>query len=202
MGPSRDDAMLPAIDETLRAAGLQARDVRAIVCGAGPGSFTSLRIAASLAKGFAVANDAALIAVPSLLLAAVQLVATPGRYVLHADALRGERYVQDVCIDANGACDVPGPTTRMDAGRFSEYEVAMRTQCAFVAIDARASRANVETDTPVRTVVPDARDAAAALSCFPSFGSVDVATWEPDYGRLAEAQVKWEQAHGHALPGS
>ena len=28
---------------------------------------------------------------------------------------------------------------------------------------------------------------------------VELASWEPDYGRLAEAQVKWEAAHGRAL---
>jgi hypothetical protein len=28
---------------------------------------------------------------------------------------------------------------------------------------------------------------------------VSLAAWEPDYGRLAEAQVKWEQAHGRPL---
>jgi tRNA threonylcarbamoyladenosine biosynthesis protein TsaB len=31
-------------------------------------------------------------------------------------------------------------------------------------------------------------------------GPVDLATWEPAYGRLAEAQVKWEREHGRALP--
>ena len=29
---------------------------------------------------------------------------------------------------------------------------------------------------------------------------VDLDRWEPDYGRLAEAQVKWEAAHGRPLP--
>ena len=28
---------------------------------------------------------------------------------------------------------------------------------------------------------------------------VDLASWEPAYGRLAEAQVKWEAAHGRPL---
>jgi tRNA threonylcarbamoyladenosine biosynthesis protein TsaB len=28
---------------------------------------------------------------------------------------------------------------------------------------------------------------------------VDLASWEPDYGRLAEAQVRWEAAHGRSL---
>ncbi|MDF1506325.1 hypothetical protein, partial [Roseisolibacter sp. H3M3-2] len=29
---------------------------------------------------------------------------------------------------------------------------------------------------------------------------VDLALWEPDYGRKAEAQVRWEAEHGRALP--
>jgi tRNA threonylcarbamoyladenosine biosynthesis protein TsaB len=32
-------------------------------------------------------------------------------------------------------------------------------------------------------------------------GPVNLAAWEPIYGRMAEAQVKWEAAHGRALPG-
>jgi tRNA threonylcarbamoyladenosine biosynthesis protein TsaB len=31
-------------------------------------------------------------------------------------------------------------------------------------------------------------------------GPVDLASWEPEYGRLAEAQVRWEAAHGRPLP--
>ena len=30
-------------------------------------------------------------------------------------------------------------------------------------------------------------------------GPVSLDKWEPAYGRLAEAQVKWEAAHGRAL---
>jgi tRNA threonylcarbamoyladenosine biosynthesis protein TsaB len=29
---------------------------------------------------------------------------------------------------------------------------------------------------------------------------VSLETWEPEYGRLAEAQVKWEDRFGMALP--
>lgn len=29
--------------------------------------------------------------------------------------------------------------------------------------------------------------------------AVDLASWEPSYGRLAEAQVKWEATHGRPL---
>ena len=30
----------------------------------------------------------------------------------------------------------------------------------------------------------------------------DPAGWEPEYGRPAEAQAKWEREHGHTLPDS
>ncbi|MEO7362418.1 MAG: tRNA (adenosine(37)-N6)-threonylcarbamoyltransferase complex dimerization subunit type 1 TsaB, partial [Gemmatimonadaceae bacterium] len=102
MGPSREDAILPTIANMLSAAGIAPKHVRAIACGSGPGSFTSLRIAASLAKGLAVANNANLFAVPSMLLAAAALRDKPGEYVLHSDALRGERYVARVYVSASG----------------------------------------------------------------------------------------------------
>jgi len=28
---------------------------------------------------------------------------------------------------------------------------------------------------------------------------VEITTWEPEYGRKAEAQVRWETAHGREL---
>src|SRR5207249_4063840 len=58
--PMRDrdaEQLMPAVDLALRDAGVDLRSLQRIVCGAGPGSFTSLRIAASLAKGLAVGRD-------------------------------------------------------------------------------------------------------------------------------------------------
>ncbi len=46
--------------------------------------------------------------------------------------------------------------------------------------------------------VPAARD-MARLTEGATFHAVELDGWEPDYGRLAEAQVKWERAHGRAL---
>jgi tRNA threonylcarbamoyladenosine biosynthesis protein TsaB len=46
----------------------------------------------------------------------------------------------------------------------------------------------------------DARPHARAVALMAEPAAVDLATWEPAYGRLAEAQVKWEAAHGRALP--
>ena len=46
---------------------------------------------------------------------------------------------------------------------------------------------------------PHARGVARLLDQVVSTGPVGIETWEPDYGRLAEAQVRWELAHGKAL---
>jgi tRNA threonylcarbamoyladenosine biosynthesis protein TsaB len=48
-------------------------------------------------------------------------------------------------------------------------------------------------------VGPHARGVAPILESIIESGPVDLASWEPDYGRLAEAQVRWEAAHGRPL---
>jgi hypothetical protein len=46
---------------------------------------------------------------------------------------------------------------------------------------------------------PHARGVAPILHSIIDAGPVNLASWEPDYGRLAEAQVRWETAHGRPL---
>ena len=46
---------------------------------------------------------------------------------------------------------------------------------------------------------PHAREAPHLLPLAQALGPVDLAGWEPLYGRLAEAQVKWEASHGRPL---
>src|SRR5262245_4010875 len=67
-GAAHEERLMPALADALAEARVSPREVQRVVCGSGPGSFTSLRIAASIAKGFAVATGATLVAVPSPLL--------------------------------------------------------------------------------------------------------------------------------------
>lgn len=188
MGVTRDDTLFPAVQALLADAELEAAALRAIVCGAGPGSFTSLRIAGSLAKGLAFAGACELYAVSSLMLAAAT-VRREGRYVVHSDALRGERFALDVSIDADGFARAEGAVRRV---AFADLVQIGRDRTRLAVLSSPAA------ELESQIVLPDA---AAIVRCVDWFaeGAVSLDRWEPDYGRLAEAQVKWEEAHGRAL---
>lgn len=190
MGAATDDALFPAIVSLLEETGRSASMVSMIVCGAGPGSFTSLRIAAAVAKGLAHANGATLLAVPSMALAAAT-VAAPGRYLVHADALRGERYVLPVVLDDGGFVIIEA-----DVQRMPDSELA-------TALDGRIPLRVVGGAThPLGdAVIPDAA-ALVRVHDWMRGRVADLAHWEPSYGRLAEAQVKWEDVHQRPLPPS
>jgi len=63
---SRSDDLIPLIDRALAGAGIALRDLAAIAVGAGPGSFTGLRIGMATAKGLCFAAGLPMWAVSSL----------------------------------------------------------------------------------------------------------------------------------------
>lgn len=66
--------LAPAIFELLARCGLKMEDIRALGVALGPGSFTSLRVGLSLAKGLALSRQLPLIGIPTLdILAAAQV---------------------------------------------------------------------------------------------------------------------------------
>lgn len=189
MGVTRDDTLFPAIQLLLNDANLAPQDLRGVVCGAGPGSFTSLRIAASLAKGLAHATACPLFSVSSLLLAAASHAA-PGRYVVHADALRGERFALPVIIDDWLAVTADGPIDRVAFDRLDDR---------YSGRGRLAVHSSPSIDQELALVMPVAAN-LIRVDAWWRGGPVVLAEWEPTYGRLAEAQVQWEASHGRALP--
>ncbi len=63
---SHGEVALPMLQRLLDAQGLRARDIEAVAFGAGPGSFTGLRIACGLAQGLAFGNDVPVLGVSTL----------------------------------------------------------------------------------------------------------------------------------------
>ncbi len=184
------ERLMPAVDQAVRDAGCTVSDLDRVVCGSGPGSFTSLRIAASLAKGLAVGRSIPLFAVSSLALIVAANVKDgprgPRRYLATLDALRGESYVA---------------LFEHDAGAVRALDVMQRVPHEKVTEIAQRERARAVGPDQADAWLPHARGVALLDALIDDAGPVELATWEPLYGRMAEAQVKWESAHGRALPG-
>jgi tRNA threonylcarbamoyladenosine biosynthesis protein TsaB len=184
----KGERLMPAVAECLAEAGVKRGEIARIVCGAGPGSFTSLRVAGSLAKGLAAGYGVDLFAVSSLLLtvAGAKPRLTPGEYVSVLDAMRGEFFAARVHLLADGFATQIEPTSIRSAEELqeaAERDPGVRVIGPGQQIDAH----------------PHARGVAAILSLILGSGPVALASWEPDYGRLAEAQVRWEATHGRKL---
>jgi tRNA threonylcarbamoyladenosine biosynthesis protein TsaB len=88
---THSEVVLPEIDRMLGACGLGPSDLSAVVVGGGPGSFTGVRIAASLAKGICHARGLELYSYSSLAAVAVE-ADCDGPVCAMFDARRGEVY--------------------------------------------------------------------------------------------------------------
>jgi tRNA threonylcarbamoyladenosine biosynthesis protein TsaB len=80
------------IDEVLKEAKIESRQLEAIAVSKGPGSYTGLRIGVSAAKGLCFALDKPLISVPTLDSLAHQIICNDGIIVAMLDARRMEVY--------------------------------------------------------------------------------------------------------------
>lgn len=182
------EALMPAVAGVLAEANVSPASIGRVVCGAGPGSFTSLRIAGAIAKGIALAAVCPLVPVSSLALAiASREPFAPGRYLAAIDALRGEHYVGLFEVGPDGRVRALGPELRVPSadvlGRAAEHD-------AVAVGPGREGAAHVD---------PKAAAAVRLADLLDTTPPADLAAWEPAYGRLAEAQVKWEAAHGRSL---
>ena len=184
----RGEQLMPAIAGCLAEAAVDRAQIARIVCGSGPGSFTSLRVAGSVAKGLASGLGVPLYAVSSLLLtvAGAKPPAPQGEYLSVLDAMRGEFYAARIAVSAHE------PPQQIEAPK-----IIGAAELADLASSATVLRV-IGPGQPI-DAYPHARGVAPLLENIVSGGPVDLAAWEPDYGRLAEAQVRWEAAHGRPL---
>jgi len=84
------ETLLPLINEALGDAGLALADLHAIAFAAGPGSFTSLRVACGIAQGLAFAHQLPLLAIGTL--EAMAAASGGERVIVALDARMGEVY--------------------------------------------------------------------------------------------------------------
>jgi tRNA threonylcarbamoyl adenosine modification protein YeaZ len=198
-------ALLPMIQQVLRRRGVTLDRVTGVVVSDGPGSFTGLRVGASVGKALARARGLPLYTAPSLVVRAAG-VAGAGRSLVLAvsDALRGDVYAAAIRWE-------PGRIrTELEPGVWRPEALAELD----LAPDALVGEAPPAAITVLerwagREIIRPPEGAPGALGLI---GLVaveggarevdDAQAWEPVYGRPAEAQARWEIAHGRPLPDS
>ncbi|HEV7123404.1 MAG TPA: tRNA (adenosine(37)-N6)-threonylcarbamoyltransferase complex dimerization subunit type 1 TsaB [Rhodanobacter sp.] len=97
------DLVLPMADALLAEAGIGRHALDAIAVGRGPGSFTGVRLAVSLAQGMALALDLPVITISSLAALALEAPEEEGTAILAViDARMGEIYAASYRRDDDG----------------------------------------------------------------------------------------------------
>jgi tRNA threonylcarbamoyladenosine biosynthesis protein TsaB len=156
--------------------------VRGIVLADGPGSFTGLRVGATVAKALSLTRGLPVLVAPSLMARA--LAASGGSeapVLVSSDALRGDAYAAVYRFTGQGVETLVAP--------------GVRARSALAALAPGAIEAHGQ-----------AAQASALIALAALRGGAvpvaDVAGWEPVYGRPAEAQAQWERTHGRPLSGA
>jgi len=162
--------------QLLAVRGAVAKDLAGIVIADGPGSFTGLRIGIAFAKGLARALDLPMLSAPSLL-GAARAVSERGVVVAEYGALRG---------------DVYRAAFRFEPGRIT----AISPPALVPAVTP------LPADGDFRRATERDASAAALLGAVGLSGGPeplpDPASWEPSYGRRAEAEVRLLARDGRA----
>jgi tRNA threonylcarbamoyladenosine biosynthesis protein TsaB len=210
MRGEHEERLMPAVADVLAAVGVSVPDLARVICGSGPGSFTSLRIAAALAKGLCAGATEVprLGAVSSLELIVAGAIdrLSAGSYWASLDALRGERYAALISViapDVSGSAQAevePAIHSRPSGGNGAPSQSTRQpvrgiqwdgswNRLPMAELIERAGRAHVPMIGP--DVALEAwPDAAGVIRVWDDVADVEPVSWEPSYGRLAEAEVR------------
>lgn len=130
------ESVLPALDAALSLAGVGRDDIGAVVVGAGPGSFTGVRVAGATARGLVAALDVPLLAYSSLLALAAGVPSDRPVCAL-LDARRGEVYGGCWRVAADRLTPILPPTVGLAGDVAAAAGAAARDAGGAVAPGAR-----------------------------------------------------------------
>lgn len=186
---THSETVLPAVDRLLRAAGRDALALDAVVVGAGPGSFTGVRIGAALARGLCFPGHSHLFAYSSL--AAIAAGAGAGGPVCALlDARREQVYAAGYAGEADAFAERFAPR----AGALQELIAGLDvSRWTFAGVLSDAQRAVVEQAGGTLLDPERGRPTGSGLLLLvqsaPDAGRVaDPAHWEPGYVRASSAE--------------
>jgi tRNA threonylcarbamoyladenosine biosynthesis protein TsaB len=192
---THSETLLTLVAEALRQAGLAPAAVDAVGCGAGPGSFTGLRIGLCTAKGLCFATGKPLVMASSLRALALGVAPAAGGALVGAvfDAKKGEVY----CGFYRGAAaESVTDEVAIAPGAFAAHAAAVAAGAPLLLVGSgvRAYAAEVAAAPGARLLdAPPGPDAVEVgrlcLERLGTTGPVDLATAAPAYVRPSEAEV-------------
>jgi tRNA threonylcarbamoyladenosine biosynthesis protein TsaB len=195
-------SLLPAVQALFCQAGVSLDDLEGIALSDGPGSFTGLRVGASVAKALVHARGVALWTAPSLMVRAAGVAPGDGVVLSISNALRGAVYAAayrflPAQVVTELAPSVYPPAELIGSGLEPALVVGEAPAEILAALESWSGR-------PVVGPPEGSPRAARLLELVGRAGAATrveaVQEWEPIYGRPAEAQARWEMAHGRPLP--
>jgi tRNA threonylcarbamoyladenosine biosynthesis protein TsaB len=208
-GAQASSALIPEIMRLLATAGITLADLQAIAFGRGPGAFTGLRTACSVAQGLALGANKPVLPIDTLLTVAqgVRALAVPGTandVWVTMDARMDEIYAAH-CVYADsvdgGAWQQPtAPSLLTPLALNAIWHAAPPQRVAGTALAVFGDRLQCAAALQSPQALPHARDMlplAAAL--WAAGGSVDAAQALPLYLRDKVAQTMAERAAIKAL---
>jgi tRNA threonylcarbamoyladenosine biosynthesis protein TsaB len=195
--------LFPLIEEVLHDLDAGPAEVDSLAVADGPGSFTGLRVGWAAARAMAQARPAISVWTASALMVRAAGAAAPrgARILVVTTALRGDLYA------ASYRLDLPGTVETLTSPTLASPESLHRETPDMLVADAPDKLVDRLAD---QFQVPLVRGTASQPSAAALLGLIGVAGGaarlgvgdgrEPFYGRPAEAQARWEKAHGHTLP--
>lgn len=187
---THSETVLPAIDELLTQEGLRAADLDAVVVGAGPGSFTGVRIAASLARGICFPTGAELLAYSSLAaIAQVAAASETGQVCALLDARRDQVYAAGYRVGSG-----PDPTFEPRASSIDDLLASLDpADWTFAGVLSAPQREHLSGAGARFASEDDIYPRASVLiqlsRMHPEVGRIeDPAHWEPEYVRSSSAE--------------
>jgi tRNA threonylcarbamoyladenosine biosynthesis protein TsaB len=190
VGTRHSEALMPAVRFALEQAGIGTDELGGVVVGAGPGSFTGVRIAAATAKGLARGLRVPLHAYSSLL-ALAATVAQDGRPVCALlDARRGEVYAACYRFVGFGRPQtLLQPVARDVAGVVTDVAALRPVFAGEGALRYRDRIGDAGAIAPAHLAFPRAAALLWLAAADPASGRVDSpARWSPDYLRASGAE--------------
>lgn len=195
--------LFPLLGQVLDELGAPFSGVTRLALADGPGSFTGLRVGAAAVKALARSSPGLQVWSASTLLVRAAGVAPRrgARVLVVTSALRGELFAALYRTDAEGRIEtLSAPSVATPESLHAEAPDLVIADALEKIVDRLADQFSV----PIVRPPASAPTAEALLGLLGIPGGAEpiqeLDAWEPVYGRPAEAQVKWETAHGRPLP--